>query len=363
MILDNSPTAWITALVVTGAVFLGLSAIRGLLVNRLGARAAQTKTRADDIIVALARRTRYFFLLLLAVAVGSLALRIDGVTRARGQLVLQLALLLQVAMWLDGLVQAWIESYTEKKAETDAASATTISALSYAARFAVWVAVALVALDTLNVRVTALITGLGVTGIAVALAVQNILGDLFGALSIILDKPFVVGDSIQLDNMSGTVEHIGLKTTRLRSVTGEQLIISNSDLLKGRIRNFKRLAERRNLVVTTLSAKTPSERLTSVPGLIQQVVSAVPNVRLERSHLRGMTFDGYEYETVYWVTTPAYATFMDAQQAVIAGIAAAMRREKLQLSFRGPDYVVINSEKGSEPGVEAGGQSHGSDPP
>ena len=336
MFLNSPLQAWLSAVSIAAIVLLALVSLRTLVIRQLGPVAARTETRADDIVVELARRTRTAFMLLLALAAGALVLTIDALTRSRFQVVLTLALLAQVAMWLDAVVSLWIESYADRKAEEDAASRTTLSALTYAVRFAVWVAVALVALDTLNVRVTALITGLGVTGIAVALAVQNILGDLFGALSIVLDKPFVIGDSIAVDTISGTVEHIGLKTTRIRSATGEQVVFSNSDLLKSRIRNFRRLSERRNTIVTVLAPHTPGEKLAELPTLIADVVSAVSGVRLERSHLRGVTDAGYEIETVYWVVSAEYAAHMNAQQTIHLAIVNTLRREGVTRSFRAP---------------------------
>jgi small-conductance mechanosensitive channel len=181
-----------------------------------------------------------------------------------------------------------------------------------------WVVILLVALATLGVNVTALITGLGVGGVAIALAVQNILGDLFGALSIVLDKPFVVGDTIAVDQITGTVEHIGLKTTRLRALSGEQVIISNADLLRSRIRNFKRQTERRIAFTFAVAPETSAETAARIPAVARAAVERItePALRFERAHFVRTVEAGLEYEVVYHVPTPDYTLYLDAQQRI-----------------------------------------------
>ena len=156
-------------------------------------------------------------------------------------------LFLQGALWANVLLTTFIASYVRRQLQTDAAGATTISMLGFLSQVALWSLVVLLILANLGIDVTALIAGLGIGGVAIALAAQNVLGDLLGSLSIVLDKPFVLGDFIIIEGFMGTVEHIGLKTTRVRSLSGEQLVFANNDLLRSRIRNFKRMQERRVL--------------------------------------------------------------------------------------------------------------------
>jgi small-conductance mechanosensitive channel len=269
-----------------------------------------------------------------SLAVGSLALYLGGGTRSGIRLLLVLAGVVQGIIWANGLVSFWIRRYAEEKAETEPASLTTLNAIGFAVRFAIWTVLLLVALDTLGVNITALVTGLGITGIAVALAVQSILGDLFGALTIVLDKPFVVGDAIEVDQVAGTVENIGLKTTRVRSANGELVVISNSDLLKSRIRNFKQMTERRAVLVTTLSPETTPEQLARAPKIAEEVVSAQTLARLERSRVRAITDAGFEIETSFFVQSPEFRIFADTRQSVLLGLAASYRREHIALAFR-----------------------------
>jgi len=150
-----------------------------------------------------------------------------------------LALFMQGVVWTNIIITHYIQRSVQLHV-TDGSSITTFKALGALARLTIWIALGLVALSNLGIQIRPLLTGLGIGGLAIALAVQNILGDLFAAISIVVDKPFVVGDSISVDNYRGKVEHIGLKTTRIRSESGEQIIFSNGELLKGKIRNYSR---------------------------------------------------------------------------------------------------------------------------
>src|SRR5271170_3581061 len=161
---------------------------------------------------------------------------------------------------------------------------------------AVWSLLTLVALDNLGVNITALLAGLGVGGVAVALALQNVLGDLFASLSIALDKPFVIGDNLTIDTFIGKVEHIGIKTTRLRSEGGEQIILSNADILKSRVRNFGRLSEQRILATIRLGFDTPSDKLQALPALLEKIVREHSQARFERCHLKTLGESAFQFE-------------------------------------------------------------------
>jgi small-conductance mechanosensitive channel len=171
-------------------------------------------------------------------------------------------------------------------------------------------------LENLNFDVSALVASLGVGGIAVALAAQNILGDLFASLSILFDKPFVVGDFIIVDDLPGTVEKVGLKTTRVRSLFGEQLVFSNNDLLSSRIKNYKRMEERRVVFPLGVTYQTGAEQLELIPGIIKKTIEKQEKVRFDRSHFKGYGDFALLFETVYWVTEPDYNLYMDIQQKI-----------------------------------------------
>jgi small-conductance mechanosensitive channel len=336
----NSLQAWVVAGIVFVVIGTTLLIARTLLARRLEKVAARTSTTADDAVVDLLRRTRYFFILTAAVAGATFFLDLPKRALAVGHVLGTIALILQFAIWGNGLINFWFQNYAERKADSDVASRTTIAAFSFVARAIMWTILLLVALNRLGVDITALVTGLGVGGIAVALAVQNVLGDVFAALAIVLDKPFVVGDSISVDTLSGTVEHVGLKTTRIRSVNGEQLIFSNTDLLKSRIRNFKRMQERRVVLTIGVSYDTPPENVARIPAMLREAVEAQQQVRFDRSHFMSYGESALMFETVYFVLTADYLTFANLNQAVNLAVLRRFSAEKIDFAFPTRTIVV-----------------------
>ncbi len=348
-IYGNSVRAWLAMLGVLLVSLALLIAIKKLIVRRSSSFAQRTHTDVDDLVIDLLRRTRFFFFLFVALAGATQTLRLPEETR---HLIRQLALVslaVQAALWGNGLIAFWVNRYTNRRATTDTSLLMTISALGFAARVVIWSVALLLVLDNLGIDITALIAGLGVGGIAVALAVQNILGDLFGAMSIVVDKPFVVGDFIVVDQYMGSVEHVGLKTTRLRSLSGEQIVFSNADLLKSRIRNFKRMVERRADFMLSVSYDTPPDKLAAIPGWIREIVEAQPQTRFDRSHFRRYGQQSLDFETVYFMLTPDYNVYMDTQQAINLAIMRRLKAEGVQFAY--PPRTVMVTEQGAEEAV------------
>jgi small-conductance mechanosensitive channel len=188
--------------------------------------------------------------------------------------------------------------------------------LAFVGRVAVWSIVLLVLLDNLGVDITTLVAGLGVGGVAVALAAQNILGDLFASLSIVLDRPFVVGDFLNVGDFLGTVEKVGIKTTRIRSLSGEQLIFANNDLLGSRIRNYGRMQQRRVVFSIGVTYQTPPEKLAAISDMLREAVEAQQDVRFDRAHFAKYGDFALIYEIVYYCLSADYNRYMDVQQAI-----------------------------------------------
>jgi len=205
--------------------------------------------------------------------------------------------------------------------------------------------VLLMALENFGVNITTFITGLGVGGVAVALAVQNILGDLFASLSIVLDKPFVIGDSLAVGEFQGTVEHVGLKTTRLRSLGGEQLIFSNGELTKSRMRNYGRMAERRVVFKIGVTYDTPREKLAQIPAWIKQIITEQPQTRVDRSHFAAYGDFALTFETVYYVLSPDYNTYMDIQQTINLKIHERFEKEGIEFAFPTQTLILERASK------------------
>lgn len=341
--LGNSVRAWLIALAVAATTFGALLLVRSVIAGRLEKLAARTSTEVDNYILSLLRHTRSTFMVAVSLSVGSLLLRLPADTRQWIKWLTGLAVIIQVGLWANEIVTLYLRRLIAERSATDMASVTTIRALGMVARLVLWVIIFLMALDLFGVDITALITGLGIAGVAVALAVQNILGDLLASLSIVLDKPFQVGDFIVVDTFQGTVEEVGLKTTRLRSISGEQLIMSNGDLLKARVRNYKRMTERRIVFTFGVEYGTPPEVLEQVVTATREIIEGIEGARYDRGHFFRFGASSLDFEFVYWVTVPDYLAYMDVQQRL--NLELMRRLDALGVAFAFPSQTIYLREE------------------
>jgi small-conductance mechanosensitive channel len=246
---------------------------------------------------------------------------------------------LQAATWARELILGYIAHRTGDEEQSTLASA--IGIIRLLVTVTLFAIAVILILDNLGVNVTGLIAGLGIGGIAIGLAAQGIFSDLFAALSIIFDKPFRRGDTISFDQTTGTVERIGLKSTRLRSVNGEEVIISNAKLLDTRLQNFTRLEHRRVLMVLNLVYSTPAETLAALPGELQAIVERQPRARFDRAHLSAFAASSIDLELVFFAQTHDFATFMETRQGVMLGI--LRRFAELGIDFAYPTQTTYTA--------------------
>lgn len=315
--LGNSLLRWLIAAGIGLGITLAIAVVRWLVAHRFERFAQRSAHVYDDLVVDVVRATNVPLLSIPAFLIGARTLTFPEQAEIWMGTVAVLAFLLQVAIWGGALIRKGLERYARGNLETNAANVVTANALSFVAQLVLYSIVLLLALDNIpGVEVTTLIAGLGIGGIAVALALQSILSDLFASLSISLDKPFVLGDFIMVGDMLGSVEQIGLKTTRIRSLSGEQLIFANTDLLNSRIRNFKRMEQRRIVFRLGVLYETTADQLRSIPPMIREVIEAQPDTRFDRAHF--FSFDDYAltFEVVYFVLSADYNKYMDIQQAI-----------------------------------------------
>jgi small-conductance mechanosensitive channel len=329
----NTLTAWATALAVMAGTAIVLAIAKRVLVGRLRKVAERTHTDIDDAIAEIFRNTRMYFLLTLSAKFAANFVSLAESTHHALSIVVTLVLIVQGGIWGNTLIAFWFSRKMRERMADDAAGTTSLAVVKFIGRVVLWTILLLVALDSVGVNITAFITTLGVGGIAIALALQSILGDLFASLSIVFDKPFVVGDTILVGEHQGTVEHIGIKTTRLRSLGGEQLIISNSELSTTRIRNFRRMEERRVLFRLGIAYRTPPDVVETIPGMIGEIIAGIPGTRFERAHF--LQFGDYSLiiEVVYHVIGPDYADYTRIHQAVNLGILRRFRQGGIELTY------------------------------
>lgn len=325
----------VLALAIASGVFVTLWFVR-LLVRRRRKVYAASADRLEALelpVLALSRTTLPFMVVVATFA----ALQPFDLPPRLATLLLSvtmIALFWQAGLWASAAAIAWLEHRARIRAGEGKAVATSLGILRFGAQALIWSMVVLLTLDNVGVDITALIAGLGIGGVAVALALQNVLGDLFASLSIALDQPFVVGDFIATGEHLGTVDYIGIKSTRLRSLAGEQIVVPNSELLSKPVRNFKRMQERRVVFTVGIEYETPRAKLERVASEIRRIIEGTPDVRFDRSHFSGFGDSALEFETVYYVLSADFNRHMDLKQDIYLQICAAF--ERLGVSFAYP---------------------------
>ncbi len=331
--MGNTLERWGFALLIALGTFIGLLIVRYILLRYFKRLAERTSNTWDDLAIELIRKTKIFVLVALSIYAGLLVLRFSPQTQVWINAIVIIVAVIQVAIWGNSAIDYGLRRY-QRKNQDDAEDITTLRALGLVARITLFSVLGLVALDNIpGVEITALIASLGIGGIAVALALNNVLGDLFASISIALDKPFVIGDYIVVGSFSGNVENIGLKTTRVRSLQGEELIFSNNDLLSSRIQNFKTVTERRNIITIGVTYETAPQKLKHIPEILREVIEAQEQVRFDRAHFKQFNDSSLDFEAVYHVLDPAYAVFMDIQQAINLELFQRFSAEGIEFAY------------------------------
>lgn len=329
--MTSSLQVWLVA----AAIVLGLTVLTRLvqhfIVHRLGSWTVQTRFRTDDLAVDLIRRISVPFLLASYANLSRVSLTLPPDARNLIHWLFIAACVYQAGLWGNGVI-AHLISRRRSGPGFDGGMATTLAALGFGARVLLWSALILLGLQNAGINVSAALTGLGIGGVAVALAVQNILGDIFASVAIVLDRPFVIGDFIVVGDLLGTVEHIGLKTTRLRSLYGEQLVVSNAQLLQSSIRNYKRMQERRVTFGFGVTYQTPRSVVATIPAMVRSAIERHPDVRFDRAHFKEFGDSALNFEIVYYVLSPDYNHYMDIQQVINLEIMEQFEREEIEFA-------------------------------
>ncbi|MCU0760630.1 MAG: mechanosensitive ion channel family protein [Steroidobacteraceae bacterium] len=324
--LGNSVRAWLFALAAFLVIFTVLPLARGFVLSRRSKLEALGRGAAGvELALLLIGRTSQLFLWVLAVFVAGRFLESPPRIEQASRLLIVLVVWFQAALWGITAVRFALERQQQKlEAAGEAGFRGSIGIAMFVANLVIFSVAILLALDNLGVNITALVAGLGVGGIAIALAVQTILGDLLASLSITLDKPFTVGDVLRIDDVEGRVERIGVKSTRLRSVSGEQVIVANADLLKSRIRNLGRMPEQRALFALPVSYETPPDEVESVTTLVRDAIGSVPGARFEFCVLKALAETALVFEICYFVPDPGGGRYLRVTDAVNRRIHAAL---------------------------------------
>ncbi len=332
LLLGNSLMDWLAAGIVAVAVWSALWILQRFVAARYKKSSAGRHAVPIRLIAYLIGNTKQLFFFGVALYAAQAILTLpERIERALSNIVL-LLILVQIGLWGGRALRFYLEM-KERERGVDHSLTGSLDIIKFIAHILIWSILILVALSNFGVNITALLAGLGVGGVAVALALQNVLGDLFASMSIALDKPFIVGDSLTLDTFTGKVEHIGIKSTRLRSESGEQIILSNADILKSRVRNFGRIPEQRVLATLRVSYDTPLDKLRSIPAVLEGIVREQANARFERCHFKTLGDSALYFELSYFAQQPSANPPLDLQQTVNLRVIEEFRRLQVEFDY------------------------------
>jgi len=342
----NTVQNYVIAAATFCALFIGLPIVKVVALKQLAGLAKRTRGDLDDLIVELTRKSlgpAVFFVTALYVGAQSLALA-EGLKRIL-QALFAIVVTVKGVQLLQGVAVYGLKRWTERTARMSPTGAAMMQNLTMLIRLILWTAAALFVLDNLGINITAFVAGLGIGGVAVALAAQAILGDAFSSFAIYMDRPFEVGDFIVAGDFMGTVEHIGFKTTRVRSLGGEQLVFANSDLTGSRIRNYKRMQQRRIVFKLGVVYQTGLEQLKAIPKLIEGIVTEHQLTRFDRAHFQSFGDSALIFEVVYFVLSADYNTSMDIQQQINLRIMEEFQKAGIEFAYPTQQLYVTRTER------------------
>jgi small-conductance mechanosensitive channel len=341
--LGNTVYSWLFAMGIVVVSVIGIRLFRFVVLKRLKTWSASTSATWDDLLVIGIER-----LIVPILYVGSMyfaisTLRLSPQADKVLHIIYMAALTFCVLRLVSAVFRRLLMKVTKRRNEQGDGEQS-VSGLMIVLNIVIWILGIIFLIDNLGYNVTTLITGLGIGGIAVALAAQTVLGDLFSYFAIFFDKPFEIGDSITIGDQSGTVEKIGIKTTRIRTLSGDQLVCSNSDLTNSRVNNFKRLENRRIVFVLRVIYNTPSEKLEEIPGLVKAIIDKQPHVDYGRGHLADLADWSINFEFVYNVLSPDYGIYMDVQHAIYLEILKVFKEKSICFAFPTQPFITDDAE-------------------
>lgn len=344
---------WLAAAALVSAGTALLLLARMFAVVRLRKLADRSVTDVDDFLVSLVARTRAWFLMLLMVRAATLVLQLSERWDERAQVLLIVGGMIQGGLWAGALIRFLVDRRFAHHASDGPTDPRVVPVAQTLLRFAglvfVWAVVLLAALSSFGIDISALVTGLGIGGVAIALAVQKVLGDILASISIAVDKPFAPGDYIAIGAQQGTVRRIGIRSTVIGGLGGEELVVSNNDMLSARIQNYTRMTERRVSFTVRVVYDTPQALLAGLPALIKATIEGRDKLRFDRGSLMTLADWALEYEVVYWVTDPSYGLFAQVHQEVLLDLMQRMRAGGYAFAFPTRAVALADAASGDEP--------------
>jgi len=324
-------------LIALGVFFLSLIIInifKAVVLNKLKHLASKTNTNWDDILIRTIESVRKSFYSFVSFYI---ALQFINLSEKINKIISYILLII-IAYYTVKIIQEFIgysfKNIIDKKIKEDEGFDPSILNLSKTAiKGVLWVVAAIILLQNFGYNVSTLVGGLGIGGLAIAFAIQNILSDIFSSFSIYLDKPFQIGDFIVIGSDMGIVEKIGIKSTRIKTLQGEELVVSNKELTGTRVRNFKKMEKRRIVFAFGVTYETPTEKVKKIPSLIEDIFESIDGIDLDRAHFKDFGNSSLNFEVVYFINSSEYNDYMDRQQEINLAMKKSFEEEKIEFAY------------------------------
>lgn len=335
----NSISKYLEALGIFVVAFAIFGVLQSIVINRLEQFAKKSSTTIDDVAIRIVKSIKPGFYAFIAIFLGYQRLVFPEIvdTIFAGALVIWIAYQVVVALQIliDYVVGRW-------KSNDDVATAAAYDFLASIVKVVLWVFALIFVLSNFGVNITTFIAGLGIGGIAIAFALQKILGDLFSSFAIYFDKPFIVGDTIQVGQFMGTVQKIGIKTTRIKSLQGEEIVMANEKLTSEDVQNFGKMEERRNVFQFGVLYETPAEKVKAIPDMVRDIFKDLESVRLDRVHFRSLGDSALIFEATYFALNPEYNFLLDLQQDINLKLMERFQKEGIEFAY--PTQTIYTKE-------------------
>ena len=334
--INNYIWEWIIAISSILIIYFTLIFVKNLAEKKLKKFADKTSTNIDDYFLEILSSISKIFILIVAINIGCQLVQVDNSFNEILNHIFVLALFWQITKWVILITNIIFTRYKKiKEINDDMHGVTAINGLTAISKFVIWLIFLMLAMDNIGVDITALVAGLGIGGLAIALAAQSILGDLFASLTIMIDKPIAIGDYVVVDNFMGNVKSIGIKSTKLESLTGEEIIISNSDLLNSRLRNYhqSRMKKRRSTMTIGVVYETDFKKLQRVQEILKEIVKSNPKTEYIRAIFTNFGDFSLDFELTYNVLSPDYETLTEINHEIRLKIFETFEKEKLEFAY------------------------------
>ncbi len=338
VIWGNYISDYIDAIIYFLIALIGLFLVQKLVMKKFEKFAKKTKTDIDDVLVKFIYSIKPRLYIVLSAYIALNTLTLTNVMQNIVNIVLIIVVIFQITMSIQIVIEYIAKKLSGDEEDEHAKSAAHI--LSTIAIITVWIFGIMMILSNIGVNIGSLIAGVGIGGIAIAFAIKEVLADLFSSFSIYFDKPFKAGDNVKIGDDIGVVQKIGIKTTRVKSRTGEELVISNQDMTSSRLHNFKRMDYRNAKFKFIVDLDTPAEVLEQIPKKVEEIVDKIDNTKFKRSHVKSFGDWGIVFETVHTIGSRDYTEYMNAQHEVNIGIKKML--EEMGVVLAHPEWRVLS---------------------